>query len=41
MNFAEFNGQTVIATDVRFTTSFLLERIRLKIMKLLYFYKNK
>ena len=41
VNFAEFNGQTVIATDVRFTTSFLLERIRLKIMKLLYFYKNK
>lgn len=35
INFATFKGQTVIATDARFVTSFLLERIRLKILKLI------
>lgn len=35
LNFAEFLGQTVVATDVRYLCSFLMERIRLKLLKVL------
>lgn len=36
LNFAEFLGQTVVATDVRYLCSFLMERIRLKLLKVLH-----
>lgn len=41
INFATFKGKTVIATDTRYLTSFLLERIRLKALKLLGLKENK
>lgn len=41
INFAQFHGQTVVATDTRYLTSFLLERIRIKILKLLGLKENK
>ena len=37
INFAKFKGNTIIATDARFTTSFLFERIRLKFLKIIHF----
>lgn len=41
INFAEFKGHTIIATDARFVTSFFLERIRLKILSLIGIRKRK
>ena len=35
INFAQFKGQIVIATDARYSTSFFLERCRIKVLKLL------
>lgn len=41
LNFAEFNGQTVVATDCKYYCRFALERIRIKILKLLHLKANK
>lgn len=35
LNFVDFKGQTIVATDFRYICQFTLERIRLKILKLL------
>ena len=41
INFAKFHGKTLVATDARYTSSFFLERVRIKIMKLLGLKENK
>lgn len=40
LNFAEFMGKTVVATDYRYICQFTLERLRLKILKLLHLKEN-
>lgn len=41
LNFAEFKGYTIVATDLRYFCTFNLERIRLKLLKLLGLKENK
>ena len=41
ISFAQFNGKTIVATDAGYSTSFFLERIRIKILKLLGLKENK
>ena len=41
INFAKFKGKTIVATDAGYGTSFFLERIRIKILKLLGLKENK
>ena len=41
INFAQFKGQIIIATDLRYSTSFFLERCRIKMLKLLGIKQNK
>lgn len=41
INFATFNGKTIVAADAGYSTSFFLERIRIKILKLLGLKENK
>ena len=41
INFAEFLGKTIVAADAGYTTSFFLERVRIKLLKLLRLKENK
>ena len=41
INFAQFKGKSVVATDAGYDISFFLERIRIKILKLLGLKENK
>ena len=41
INFALFQGNTVVATDVRYYTTFFLERVRIKMLKLFGFKEDK
>ena len=41
INFAQFKDKTIVATDAGYDTSFFLERIRIKILKLLGLKENK
>ena len=41
INFAQFMGKTIVATDAGYYTSFFLERIRIKLLKLLGLKENK
>lgn len=40
LNFAEFKGKIVVATDLRYLCRFTLERVRIKILKLLHLKVN-
>lgn len=41
INFARFMGKTIVATDAGYSTTFFLERIRIKLLKLLGLKENK
>lgn len=41
INFVQFKGKTIVATDGGYSTSFFLERIRIKILKLLGLKENR
>lgn len=41
INFAEFQGKTIVATDIKFHCSFFLYRILLKTLKMLHLKENK
>ena len=41
INFAQFMGKTIVATDAGYSTTFFLERIRIKLLKLLGLKENK